>query len=220
MPRVLIKEINGEKCEPIEMLVVDVPEAFSGKVIELATQKKGELLIMQPKGDMQHLEFKIPSRGLMGLRSNMLTATQGEAIMSHRFMDYEPWKGDIAGRTNGSLVSMDTGTSTAYAIDKMQDRGTFFIDPGEDIYEGQVVGENSRQDDMVLNLVRAKQLTNFRAAGKDDSAKMAPKKQFSLEEALEYIQKDEYVELTPKSLRIRKIYLKQTDRERYSKQLS
>ncbi len=220
MPRVLIKEINGEKCEPIEMLVVDVPEAFSGKVIELATQKKGELLIMQPKGDMQHLEFKIPSRGLMGLRSNMLTATQGEAIMSHRFMDYEPWKGDIAGRTNGSLVSMDTGTSTAYAIDKMQDRGTFFIDPGEDIYEGQVVGENTRQDDMVLNLVRAKQLTNFRAAGKDDSAKMAPKKQFSLEEALEYIQKDEYVELTPKSLRIRKIYLKQTDRERYSKQLS
>ena len=202
------------------MLVVDVPEAFSGKVIELATQKKGELLIMQPKGDMQHLEFKIPSRGLMGLRSNMLTATQGEAIMSHRFMDYEPWRGDIAGRTNGSLVSMDTGTSTAYAIDKMQDRGTFFIDPGEDIYEGQVVGENTRQDDMVLNLVRAKQLTNFRAAGKDDSAKMAPKKQFSLEEALEYIQKDEYVELTPKSLRIRKIYLKQTDRERYSKQLS
>ena len=220
MPMVLIKEINGEKCEPIEMLVVDVPEAFSGKVIELATQKKGELLIMQPKGDMQHLEFKIPSRGLMGLRSNMLTATQGEAIMSHRFMDYEPWRGDIAGRTNGSLVSMDTGTSTAYAIDKMQDRGTFFIDPGEDIYEGQVVGENTRQDDMVLNLVRAKQLTNFRAAGKDDSAKMAPKKQFSLEEALEYIQKDEYVELTPKSLRIRKIYLKQTDRERYSKQLS
>ncbi len=218
MPRVLVKEIDGVKCEPVEMLVVDVPEEFAGKVIELATQKKGELQVMQPKGDMQHLEFKIPSRGLMGLRSNMLTATQGEAIMAHRFINYEPWKGDIAGRSNGSLVSMDTGTSTAYSIDKMQDRGVFFIDPGEEIYEGQVVGENSRQDDMVLNLVRAKQLTNFRAAGKDDSAKMPPKRQFSLEEALEYIQKDEYVELTPKSLRIRKIYLKQTDRERYSKQ--
>jgi GTP-binding protein len=155
----------------------------------------------------------------MGLRSAMLTATAGEAIMAHRFVDYEPWKGEIAGRTNGSLVSMDTGMSTAYSIDKMQDRGVFFIDPGEEIYEGQVVGENSRQDDMVLNLVRAKQLTNFRAAGKDDNAKMPPKRQFSLEEALEYIQKDEYVEVTPKSLRIRKIYLKQTDRERYTKQL-
>ena len=202
------------------MLVVDVPEQFSGKVIELATQKKGELQIMQPKGDMLHLEFKIPARGLMGLRSNMLTATQGEAIMAHRFIGYEPWKGDIVGRSNGSLISMDTGMSTAYSIDKMQDRGVFFIDPGEEIYEGQVVGENSRQDDMVLNLVRAKQLTNFRAAGKDDNAKMPPKRLFSLEEALEYIMKDEYVELTPKSLRIRKIYLKQTDRERYSKQSS
>jgi GTP-binding protein len=219
MPRVLIKEIDGVKNEPIEMLVVDVPEEFAGKVIELSTQKKGELLIMEPKGDLQHLEFKIPSRGLMGLRSNMLTATQGEAIMSHRFIAYEPWKGDINGRNNGSLVSMETGSSTAYAIDKMSDRGVFFVEPGEDIYEGQVIGENNRQDDMVLNLVRAKQLTNFRAAGKDDSAKLAPKIQFSLEEALEYIQKDEYVELTPKSLRIRKIYLKQSDRERYSKQL-
>ncbi|MCC6817312.1 MAG: translational GTPase TypA [Bacteroidia bacterium] len=220
MPRVIIKEIDGVKCEPIEMLVVDVPEEFSGKVIEIATQKRGELLIMQPKGDMQHLEFKIPSRGLMGLRSAMLTATQGEAIMAHRFTDYEPWKGELIGRTNGSLVSMETGSTTAYALDKMQDRGVFFVEPGDEIYEGQVVGENNRQDDMVLNLVRAKQLTNFRAAGKDDSSKMAPKKQFSLEEALEYIQKDEYVEITPKSLRIRKIYLKQTDRERYSKQTS
>ena len=219
MPRVLIKEIDGVKHEPIEMLVVDVPEEFAGKVIELSTQKKGELLIMEPKGDLQHLEFKIPSRGLMGLRSNMLTATQGEAIMSHRFIAYEPWKGDINGRNNGSLVSMETGSATAYAIDKMSDRGVFFVEPGEDIYEGQVIGENNRQDDMVLNLVRAKQLTNFRAAGKDDSAKLAPKIQFSLEEALEYIQKDEYVELTPKSLRIRKIYLKQSDRERYSKQI-
>lgn len=220
MPRVIIREQNGEKAEPVELLVVDVPEEFSGKVIELATQRKGELQVMQPKGDMQHLEFKIPSRGLMGLRSNMLTATQGEAIMSHRFIDYEPWKGEIQGRVNGSLVSMDTGTATAYAIDKMQDRGVFFVDPGEEIYEGQVVGENSRQDDMVLNLVRAKQLTNFRAAGKDDSTRMAPKKQFSLEEALEYIQKDEYVELTPKSLRIRKIHLKQSDRERNARQPS
>lgn len=219
MPRVIIKEIDGVNCEPIENLVVDVPEEFSGKVIELATQKKGELLIMQPKGDMQHLEFKIPSRGLMGLRSAMLTATQGEAIMAHRFIAYEPWKGEMQGRINGSLVSMETGTSTAYSIDKMQDRGIFFVEPGEEIYEGQVVGENNRQDDMVLNLVRAKQLTNFRAAGKDDSAKLAPKKQFSLEEALEYIQKDEYVEITPKSLRIRKIHLKQTDRERNAKQM-
>ncbi len=219
MPKVLIKEIDGAKHEPVEMLVVDVPEVFAGKVIELATQKKGELLIMEPKGDLQHLEFKIPSRGLMGLRSNMLTATQGEAIMAHRFIAYEPWKGDINGRNNGSLVSMETGLATAYAIDKMGDRGVFFVEPGDEIYEGQVVGENNRQDDMVLNLVRAKQLTNFRAAGKDDSAKLAPKIQFSLEEALEYIQKDEFVELTPKSLRIRKIYLKQTDRERYSKQI-
>jgi GTP-binding protein len=219
MPRVIIKEIDGVKHEPIEMLVVDVPEAFSGKVIELATQRKGELQVMQPKGDMQHLEFKIPSRGLMGLRSNMLTATQGEAIMAHRFVEYEPWKGEIAGRSNGSLVSMETGASTAYSIEKMQDRGSFFVDPGEDIYEGQVVGENSRQDDMVLNLVRAKQLTNFRAAGKDDNSRMIPKRLFSLEEALEYIQKDEYVEITPKSLRLRKIFLKQNERDRNSKQL-
>ena len=147
----------------------------------------------------------------------MLTATQGEAIMAHRFVEYEPWKGDIGGRSNGSLVSMETGASTAYSIEKMQDRGSFFVDPGEDIYEGQVVGENSRQDDMVLNLVRAKQLTNFRAAGKDDNSRMIPKRQFSLEEALEYIQKDEYVEITPKSLRLRKIYLKQNERERNSK---
>jgi GTP-binding protein len=217
MPRVIVKEIDGIKHEPIEMLVVDVPEEFSGKVIELATQRKGELQIMQPKGDMQHLEFKIPSRGLMGLRSNMLTATQGEAIMAHRFVEYEPWKGEIAGRSNGSLVSMETGASTAYSIEKMQDRGSFFVDPGEEIYEGQVVGENSRQDDMVLNLVKAKQLTNFRAAGKDDNSRMIPKRQFSLEEALEYIQKDEYVEITPKSLRLRKIYLKQNERDRNSK---
>jgi GTP-binding protein len=217
MPRVIVKEIDGVKHEPIEMLVVDVPEEFSGKVIELATQRKGELQIMQPKGDMQHLEFKIPSRGLMGLRSNMLTATQGEAIMAHRFVEYEPWKGEIGGRSNGSLVSMETGASTAYSIEKMQDRGSFFVDPGEEIYEGQVVGENSRQDDMVLNLVKAKQLTNFRAAGKDDNSRMIPKRQFSLEEALEYIQKDEYVEITPKSLRLRKIYLKQNERDRNSK---
>ncbi len=220
MPRVIIKEIDGVKHEPIEMLTVDVPEEFSGKVIELATQKKGELQIMQPKGDMLHLEFKIPARGLMGLRSNMLTATQGEAIMAHRFVGYEPWKGEIVGRSNGALVSMEMGSSTAYSIEKMQDRGTFFVDPGEEIYEGQVVGENSRQDDMVLNLVRAKQLTNFRAAGKDDNSRMIPKRQFSLEEALEYIQKDEYVEVTPKALRLRKIYLKQNERDRLSKQLA
>ena len=213
-PRVIIKEIDGVKCEPMESLVVDVPEEFAGKIIELATQRKGELQIMEPKGDMQHLEFTIPSRGLIGLRSQMLTASQGEAIMAHRFVEYQPWKGTMAGRLNGSLVSMETGMATAYSIDKLQDRGVFFIESGEDIYEGQVVGENSRQEDMVVNLVKAKQLTNFRAAGKDDNSKQTPKRNFSLEEALEYINEDEYVEITPKSIRLRKIFLKETDRKR------
>ncbi len=213
-PRVIIKEIDGQKNEPIEVLVVDVPEAFSGKVIEYVTQRKGELLIMEPKGDMQHLEFNIPSRGLIGLRSNLLTATQGEAIMAHRFLGYEPWKGPIAGRVNGSLVSMELGTTTAYSIDKLQDRGIFFVDPNEEVYEGQVLGEHSRPDDLVVNLVRAKQLTNMRASGKDDSARIAPKRQFSLEEALEYIQADEYLEVTPKIMRLRKIFLKESDRKR------
>lgn len=213
-PRVIIKEIDGVKCEPIESLVVDVPEEFSGKIIELATQRKGELLIMEPKGDMQHLEFMIPSRGLIGLRSQMLTASQGEAIMAHRFHEYQAWKGTIPGRLNGSLISMETGAATAYSIEKLLDRGVFFVDPGEEIYEGQVIGENSRQEDMVVNVVKAKQLTNFRAAGKDDNTRNIPKRNFSLEEAMEYINEDEYVELTPKSIRLRKILLKETERKR------
>jgi GTP-binding protein len=213
-PEVLIKEIDGVKNEPIEHLVVDVPEAFSGKVIEQATQRKGEMQVMEPKGDMIHLEFNIPSRGLMGLRSNLLTATQGEAIMSHRFIAYEPFKGPIPGRINGSLVSMDTGMTTGYSIDKLQDRGIFFVDPNENIYEGQVVGENNRPADLVVNLVKGKQLNNMRASGKDDSMRIAPKRVFSLEEAMEYIQGDEFIEITPKSMRLRKIFLKESDRKR------
>lgn len=213
-PAVLIKEIDGVKNEPIEHLVVDVPEHLSGKVIEQATQRKGEMQVMVPKGDMIHLEFNIPSRGLIGLRSNLLTATQGEAIMSHRFVAYEPFKGPIPGRINGSLVSMDTGMTTGYSIDKLQDRGIFFVDPNEEIYEGQVIGENNRPADLVINLVKGKQLNNMRASGKDDSMRIAPKKLFSLEEAMEYIQDDEYIEITPKSMRLRKIFLKEHDRKR------
>jgi GTP-binding protein len=215
-PAVIIKEIDGVKHEPIEHLVVDVPEEFSGKVIEQVTQRKGEMQVMEPKGDMIHLEFNIPSRGLIGLRSNLLTSTQGESIMSHRFMAYEPFKGPIPGRINGSLVSMETGTTTGYSIDKLQDRGIFFVDPNEDIYEGQVVGENNRPADLVVNLVKGKQLTNMRASGKDDNMRIAPKRLFSLEEAMEYIQDDEYIEITPKSMRLRKIFLKEHDRKRKS----
>lgn len=213
-PQVIFKEIDGVKCEPIEHLVVDVPEASAGKVIELVTQRKGELTIMEPRGDMQHLEFSIPARGLIGLRNNVLTATSGEAIMNHRFSAYEPFKGPIQGRINGSLISMETGPSTAYAIDKLQDRGVFFIDPGEDLYEGQVIGEHSRQNDIVINVQKGKQLTNMRASGSDSNVKIAPKRNFSLEEAMEYIQKDEYLEITPKSIRMRKIYLTENERKR------
>ena len=205
---------NGERMEPIETLVVDVPEETAGKVIELATQRKGELLIMEPKGDLQHLEFNIPSRGLIGLRSNVLTATQGEAIMNHRFKTYEAYKGVIPGRTNGSMISMANGAAVPYAIDKLQDRGVFFIDPGEDIYMGMVVGEHNRQNDIVVNLQTSKKLTNMRASGSDDNAKITPKLNFSLEECMEYIQKDEYLEVTPKSLRMRKIYLDENERKR------
>ncbi len=216
-PQVIYKTIDGVRHEPIETLVVDVPEEFSGKVIELVTQRKGELAIMEPKGDLQHLEFNIPSRGLIGLRNNILTATQGEAVMNHRFQAYEPFKGSIPGRINGSLISMETGPTTAYAIDKLQDRGKFFIDPGEDVYMGQVIGEHSRDNDIVVNVLKGKKLTNMRASGSDDNVKIAPKIQFSLEEAMEYIQKDEYVELTPKSIRMRKIYLDENERNRMSK---
>lgn len=204
-PQVIIKEIDGQKHEPIELLVVDAPEEVSGKVIEYVTKRKGELKVMQPKGDFQHLEFDIPARGLVGLRNNILTATGGEAIITHRFKAFEPYKGEIGSRENGSLVSMETGQSTAYAIDKLQDRGIFFINPGDEIYKGQVIGEHSRANDLVVNLQKGKKLTNMRASGSDDNSKIAPKKQFSLEETLEYIKKDEWVELTPKSVRMRKI---------------
>ncbi|MCG8323159.1 MAG: translational GTPase TypA [Cytophagales bacterium] len=213
-PQVIIKEIDGVKCEPLEHLVVDVPEESAGKVIELVTQRKGELTIMEPKGDLQHLEFDIPARGLIGLRNQVLTATAGEAIMTHRFKTYEPMKGEIPARINGSLISMETGPGTAYSIDKLQDRGIFFVDPGEDVYMGQVVGEHNRSNDLVVNIRKGKKLTNMRAAGSDDNSKIAPKKQFSLEETLEYIKKDEYVEITPKSVRVRKIYLDENERKR------
>jgi GTP-binding protein len=219
-PRVLFKEINGQKHEPIETLVVDVPENVAGKVIELATQRKGELMVMEPKGDLQHLEFKIPSRGLIGLRNLVLTATQGEAVMTHRFIGYEPYKGDIPERTSGSLISKDTGPATAYSIDKLQDRGKFFIDPGEEVYGGQIIGEHTRGSDLVVNVQTAKKLTNVRAAGSDENVKIAPKVQFSLEEAMEYIQKDEYVEITPTAIRMRKIYLDENERKRMEKEFS
>ncbi|MCP4457650.1 MAG: translational GTPase TypA [Cytophagales bacterium] len=215
-PQVLLKEENGRKMEPIEHMVVDVPETFSGKVIEMVTQRKGDLTIMEPKGDLQHLEFDVPARGLIGLRNNMLTATSGEAIMTHRFKDYQAHKGSIPGRLNGSLISMVDGSSTTYSIDKLQDRGRFFVDPGEELYAGQVIGENSRDSDLVINIQKGKQLTNMRKSGTDAAIKIAPKRKFSLEEALEYIQKDEYLEVTPVTYRMRKIYLDENERKRFS----
>lgn len=212
-PQVIVKEIDGQKSEPIETLIVDVPADVSGKVIELVTQRKGELLIMEPKGDLQHLEFEIPSRGIIGLRNNILTATAGEAIMAHRFKAYEPWKGAIPGRLNGVLISMEKGQTTAYSIDKLQDRGRFFVDPGVDVYEGQILGEHIRDNDLVINAVKGKQLTNMRASGSDDNVRIAPAIKFSLEEAMEYIQADEYIEVTPQSMRLRKIYLTENERK-------
>ncbi|TKC05201.1 translational GTPase TypA [Pedobacter frigoris] len=212
-PQVIIKEIDGKKCEPIETLIVDVPGEVAGKVIELVTQRKGDLLVMEPKGDLQHLEFDIPARGIIGLRNNVLTATGGEAIMAHRFKSYEPWKGVIPGRLNGVLVSMEKGSTTAYSIDKLQDRGRFFVDPGVDIYEGQILGEHIRDNDLVVNIVKGKALTNMRASGTDDSQRIAPAIKFSLEEAMEYIQADEYIEVTPLSMRLRKIHLTEAARK-------
>jgi GTP-binding protein len=216
-PQVIVKEIDGKKCEPIETLIVDVPGEVAGKVIELVTQRKGELLIMEPKGDLQHLEFDIPARGIIGLRNNVLTATAGEAIMAHRFKAYEPWKGVIPGRSSGVLVSMDKGATTAYSIDKLQDRGRFFVDPGVEVYEGQIVGEHIRDNDLVVNIVKGKALTNMRASGTDDNARIAPAIKFSLEEAMEYIQSDEYIEVTPLSMRLRKIHLNENARKINSK---
>ena len=204
-PQVIEKEVDGVKCEPYETLVIDVPEQFSGKAIELVTQRKGDLLVMEPKGDLQHLEFDIPSRGLIGLRNNMLTGTSGQAIMTHRFREFCPYKGEIVSRTKGSLISMEKGASTGFAINRLQDRGRFFVEPTDIIYKGQVVGEHSRDNDLEVNLVKGKQLTNMRKSGSDDAMKIAPKVVFSLEESMEYIGKDEYLEVTPQSLRMRKI---------------
>lgn len=214
-PQVIIKEIDGVKCEPVEELTIDLPENLSGRAVEFVTLRKGEMLSMEPKGDRMIIKFYIPSRGIIGLRNQLLTATAGEAIMAHRFLEYQPFKGEIAGRINGSLISMENGKAIPYSIDKLQDRGKFFVDPNEDIYEGQVIGENSRGDDMVVNVTKTKKLTNVRSSGADDKARIIPAIKFSLEEALEYIQKDEYVEVTPKSLRLRKIYLNENDRKRF-----
>ena len=213
-PQVIIKEIDGVKCEPFEEMTIDLPETVSGKAIEMVTMRKGEMLSMEAKGERMICEFIIPSRGIIGLRNNLLTATAGEAIMAHRFKEYQPIKGGIPERQNGSLVSMENGQAIPYSIDKLQERGKFFIDPGEDIYEGQVIGENSRGDDMVVNVTKTKKLSNVRSAGADDKAKIVPAIKFSLEEALEYIQKDEYVEVTPNHLRLRKVLLKEVDRKR------
>ncbi|HLV63294.1 translational GTPase TypA [Galbibacter sp.] len=218
-PQVIIKEVDGVKCEPVEELTIDLPESVSGKAVEMVTMRKGEMLSMEPKGERMNIRFNIPSRGIIGLRNQLLTATAGEAIMNHRFLEYQPYKGDIPGRNNGSLISMETGKAIPYSIDKLQDRGKFFVDPNEEIYEGQVVGENSRSDDMTVNITKTKKLSNVRSSGADDKAKIVPAIKFSLEEALEYIQKDEYVEVTPKTMRIRKIYLKEVDRKRMGKQI-
>ena len=213
-PQVIIKEIDGQKCEPIEQLTIDLPEDISGKAVELVSMRKGEMISMQAKGTRMICEFVIPSRGIIGLRNQLLTATAGEAIMSHRFLEFQPLKGAIPGRINGSLVSMENGTAIPYSIDKLQERGKFFIDPGEPIYEGQVIGENARGEDMTVNVTKTKKLSNVRAAGSDDKTKIVPAIKFTLEEALEYIQKDEYVEVTPNALRLRKIHLREVDRKR------
>ncbi|NCP50899.1 MAG: translational GTPase TypA [Flavobacteriales bacterium] len=213
-PQVIIREIDGVKCEPVEEMTIDLPEEVSGKAIEMVSFRKGEMLSMEAKGDRMICKFMIPSRGIIGLRNQLLTATAGEAIMSHRFKEYQPLKGGIPERQNGSLVSMEKGQAIPYSIDKLQDRGRFFVDPGEDIYEGQVIGENSRGDDMTVNVTKTKKLSNVRSSGADDKARIVPAIKFSLEEALEYIQKDEYVEVTPKHIRLRKIFLTEVDRKR------
>ena len=218
-PQVIIKEVDGVKCEPIEELTIDLPEGVSGKAVEMVTMRKGEMLSMEPKGERMNIRFNIPSRGIIGLRNQLLTATAGEAIMNHRFLEYQPYKGEIPGRNNGSLISMENGKAIPYSIDKLQDRGKFFVDPNEEIYEGQVVGENSRSDDMTVNITKTKKLSNVRSSGADDKAKIIPAIKFSLEEALEYIQKDEYVEVTPKTMRIRKVHLKEVDRKRMGKKI-
>ncbi len=213
-PQVIVKEIDGQKCEPVESLTVNVPEEYSSKVIDMVTRRKGEIVSMETQNDRINIEFAIPSRGIIGLRNNVLTATAGEAIMAHRFLEYQPWKGEIERRTNGSLIALEAGTSYAYAIDKLQDRGRFFIFPQEEVYAGQVVGENAKDNDIVVNVTKSKKLTNMRASGADDKARIVPPVVFSLEEALEYIKEDEYVEVTPNHIRLRKIILDENERKR------
>jgi len=219
-PTVIVREINGKKCEPYENLVVDVPAEYSGKVIDLVTQRKGEMLVMESKGEMQHLEFDVPSRGLIGMRSNMLTNTAGEAVMAHRFTEYRPWKGNIPGRNNGVLLSKNTEKTTGYSIDKLQDRGTFFVDPGEDVYAGQIIAEHIKPGDLVVNATEPKKLTNHRASGSDDASRIAPKTLMTLEECMEYIQQDECIEVTPKNIRMRKVLLNEEDRKKVQRQMS
>ncbi|HEY2650176.1 MAG TPA: translational GTPase TypA [Puia sp.] len=218
-PQVIVKEIGGKKSEPFEILVVDVPDNFSGKVIDMVTRRKGELLVMETKGDMQHLEFEIPSRGLIGLRSSMLTNTAGEAVMAHRFLEYKPWKGPIPARSNGVLIAKNQATTTAYSIDKLQDRGSFFVDPGEEVYVGQIIAEHIKPGDLIVNATEGKQLTNMRASGSDDSVRIVPKIQMTLEECMEYIQQDECIEVTPKIIRLRKSILDEDTRKKFQKML-
>jgi GTP-binding protein len=218
-PQVLVKEINGVKSEPYENLVVDVPQEYASKVIDLVTRRKGEMHVMETKGEMQHLEFEIPSRGLIGLRSQMLTNTAGEAVMAHRFVEYKPWKGPIPGRNNGVLLAKQSGSTTGYSIDKLQDRGTFFVDPGEEVYAGQIVAENVKPGDLVVNVIEGKKLTNMRASGSDAATNIAPKTLMTLEECMEYIQQDECIEVTPNFIRMRKVLLDEEERKKMQKKL-
>ncbi|MEO6962572.1 MAG: translational GTPase TypA [Puia sp.] len=218
-PQVIVKEINGKKSEPFEVLVVDVPQEYSGKVIDMVTQRKGELHVMETKGEMQHLEFEIPSRGLIGLRSGMLTNTAGEAVMAHRFSEYRPWKGPIPGRSNGVLIAKNQAATTGYSIDKLQDRGSFFVDPGEEVYVGQIIAEHIKPGDLIVNATEGKKLTNMRASGSDDSVRIIPRIQMTLEECMEYIQQDECIEVTPKNIRLRKTILDEDDRKKLQKML-
>jgi GTP-binding protein len=218
-PQVIVKEVDGKKCEPYEVLVVDVPQEFASKVIDLVTRRKGEMHVMETKGDMQHLEFEIPSRGLIGLRTQMLTSTQGEAVMAHRFSEYKPWKGPIPGRNNGVLLAKEKGNATGYSLDKLQDRGSFFIDPGEEVYAGQIIGENIKPGDLVVQIIEGKKLTNMRASGTDGAANIAPKIQLTLEECMEYIQQDECIEVTPNFIRMRKVILNEEDRKKVQKSM-
>ena len=217
-PQVIYKEIDGQRCEPIEELTINVPEEFASKMIDMVTRRKGEMTSMETQGERVNIEFDVPSRGIIGLRTNVLTASQGEAIMAHRFKEYQPFKGEITRRTNGSMIAMETGTAFAYSIDKLQDRGKFFIDPGEEVYYGQIVGEHVHDNDLVINVTKSKQLTNVRASGSDDKARVIPKVIMSLEEALEYIKGDEFVEVTPKNMRLRKMTLDHNERKRLNKE--